>query len=134
MGPSGPHVVGDANERLDRDQCRGAEQKQEALDCGHVRESRADATSNQVLSSEEKATEGADVMDVDKANAHAGGCSVPVPRAFQDTESPSSEKSLITEDFETSTGLEIVRANLLSCMLKDPELSLSDVLQAKAFS
>ena len=25
MGPSGPHVVGDANERLDRDQCRGAE-------------------------------------------------------------------------------------------------------------
>jgi len=116
MGPSGPHVVGDANERLDTDQCRGAEQKQE------------------VLSSEEKATEGADVMDVDKANAHAGGCSVPVPRAFQDTESlrPSSEKSLITEDFETSTGLEIVRANLLSCMLKDPELSLSDVLQAKA--
>ncbi|CAE7205074.1 CLEC16A [Symbiodinium sp. KB8] len=35
------------------------------------------------------------------------------------------------EDFETATGLSLVRTKLERCMLKDHELPLSDVLQAK---
>jgi len=48
---------------------------------------------------------------------------VPVPAAKPSTASG--------EDFETSTGLSLVRTKLERCMLKDHELPLSDVLQAK---
>ncbi|CAJ1427218.1 unnamed protein product [Effrenium voratum] len=39
-----------------------------------------------------------------------------------------------TEDFETTTGLNLVRTHLNSCMLQDHELPLADVLQAKVAS
>lgn len=115
-GPKGPYVVADANERLhDVNQWVDTEQK-------HV----------QVFSS---VTEPVPVVDLDaRADALAGGNSLPVPQAFEATESsrrPSSDKLQVKEDFETPTGIELVRANLLSCMLKDAELSLSDILQAK---
>lgn len=57
-------------------------QKQEALDCGHVRESRADATSNQVLSSEEKATEGAPAPDRSKLDGFNVADFQPVSAGF----------------------------------------------------
>lgn len=115
-GPKGPYVVGDANERLhDINQWVDTEQK-------HA----------QVFSS---VTEPVQVVDPDaRADALAGGTSLPVPQALEATECsrrPSSDKLQVKEDFETPTGIELVRANLLSCMLKDAELSLSDILQAK---
>lgn len=60
-------------------------------------------------------------------------CSVPLPRAFRDEETQPSDRKprKYTEDFESSTGMDLVRANLQSCMLKHTELPLSDVLQAK---
>lgn len=115
-GPKGPYIVGDANERLhDINQWVDTEQK-------HA----------QVFSS---VTEPVQVVDPDaRADALAGGTSLPVPQALEATECsrrPSSDKLQVKEDFETPTGIELVRANLLSCMLKDAELSLSDILQAK---
>eukprot|EP00435_Cladocopium_sp_Y103_P053847 s1613_g17.t1 len=126
-GPKGPYVVGDANERLhDVNQWVDAEQKDAQAPQAPQAPQALEAP--QVFSS---VTEPAPVVDLDaRADALAGGNSLPVPQAFESTE-PSSDKLQVKEDFETPTGIELVRANLLSCTLKDAELSLSDILQAK---